>query len=90
MSYRKVYEVVGYTYEADTHCLDCTTKRFAVPGEDGPEIIDDTPDNEGNPIHPIFLGDEFDYTPFCGTCHMRIDDGLSGILERNERAEDDD
>lgn len=81
MSYRKTYEIVGYTYEADTHCLDCATKRFKDHLDSNGFVREYVTDTEGNPIHPIFLGDEFDHTPFCGTCREQIDDGLTGRLD---------
>lgn len=47
---RPDYEVIGYSYEADYHCIECTLKRFT-------DKDDNTwRDNEGNPVHPIFLG----------------------------------
>jgi predicted dehydrogenase len=70
LHFRKSYEVIGYTYEADCHCLDCTRKRFG--GE--PEAVDYTAtDNEGNDIHPIFLGDEFETAPVCGDCLTELE-----------------
>ena len=60
------YTVVGYTYEADVHCIECTCKRFGIDPES--QI-----DNEGNPVHPIFAGDEFDIDTNCGDCFREID-----------------
>jgi hypothetical protein len=61
---RKSYEVIGYTYEADCHCLDCAGKRF--PENDRCELYGT--DREGNEIHPIFFDTEFDSVPVCGDC----------------------
>ena len=54
--YRKTFEVVGFTFHASAHCLEC--------GEQLPDI-----DPEGNDKHPVFLGDLSDSDPFtCDTC----------------------
>lgn len=47
---RPDYEVIGYSYEADFHCIECTLARF--PGKDDTKWED----REGNPVHAIFLG----------------------------------
>ena len=72
--------IIAYTYEADTHCIDCTNKRFGA-----------TPtyrihrDNEGNLIDALFETDEWqeldegflEENPIqhmvCGDCHKIID-----------------
>ena len=46
--------IIGYTYEADYHCTDCTEKRF---GKDDLDYAF-TVDNEDNPVHPVFSTDE--------------------------------
>ena len=61
--------IVGYAYEAATHCPRCHDVRAARGGfGHGPE----EEDSEGNPVHPIFdhmediqEGDECDT---CGEC----------------------
>lgn len=63
--FRKTYEVIGYAYEADIHCPDCARKRFPNPNK--------ATDNEGNEVHPVFLGDEFDTPPCCGDCFEPLD-----------------
>lgn len=65
MAYRKTYEVVGYIYEADRHCIDCTHARFGTD-------LDNSEDNEGNAIFPLTLG-ELDESTTCGTCGATID-----------------
>lgn len=64
-------DVVGYTYEADCHCIGCTKARFdrggfslvAASKDDDTSKLDENDiaycatDREGNLIHPIF-GDE--------------------------------
>ena len=68
MSYRKSFEVVGYAYDADLHCLDCTEKRFGVEGEESFGVYgEETKDSEGNSIHPIFL-DSLQGGEVCGDC----------------------
>jgi hypothetical protein len=67
--YRKSFEVVGYTYEADLHCVPCASQRFGralsrrrLPG-----------DREGNEVSPVFL-DQTQDTDTCGDCHRRLSD----------------
>lgn len=57
--FRKVYEVTGYAYEAETYCVDC--------------FRDEANLKELEAAHPIFLGDEWDYAPSCGICGEEID-----------------
>ena len=58
-----VTEIVGYSYEADIHCVDCTAKRFpTLTGTD----------DEGNIVHPVFGSDETDYAWHCD-CGVEID-----------------
>lgn len=74
--------VLGYTYEADYHCLDCAAERFRDIGTAEPI------DNEGNPVNPIFASQIFDIRyeceqiegePYlgltCGTCGERFAEG---------------
>ena len=86
--------IIGYTYEADTHCVDCTKSRFAYNWQFDPWDLDnfdknDVPfsamDNEGNLVHPIFCGAEFDYQPNCAECHEIIE-GIQ-LTEDGELAE---
>ena len=65
MGNRKLYEVIGYAYEAALHCPVCAAKRFANP--------DKAIDREGNAVTPVFLGDEFDYKPTCDDCLELLD-----------------
>lgn len=58
-------DVVGYAYDADTHCVECTEKKFGT--EFGTELDnDDVIDDEGNTISPIFAGEDAYET--CGVC----------------------
>lgn len=77
-------EVVGYTYDADQHCVECTEKYVKeIPihtyREDKwhnhdmtwKELVEEevVTDSEGNPIHPIFDTDEAGDSPdHCGDC----------------------
>lgn len=68
--YRKTYEIVGWAYEADLHCNPCALERF------GPKLKDDQDppaDSEGNPVHPVFLGD-LEGDEVCGDCFGRLDE----------------
>ena len=44
--------VIGFTYEADVHCVQHASERFGANLENEPE------DNEGNLIHPVFRIDD--------------------------------
>lgn len=57
--------VVGYTFEADYHCIACTTTRFPEP--------DEAIDREGNAVHPVFDTDEAQpLGEYCGDCGNEI------------------
>lgn len=62
--YRKVYEVVGYAFDADLHCLECTNARF-------PNMTESTEDSEGNTPTPIFLGGTIE-SDICGDCFKNL------------------
>ena len=69
--------IIGYTYEADYHCVDCTENRF---GQDDLGYAF-TVDNEDNLVHPIFSTDEIAYSwdyrnsfdTVCGDCAKEIE-----------------
>lgn len=73
--------IIGYNYEADTHCVICTQRRhvmqpFSSVGVnhfDEHHLPENAHDNEGNPIHPIFSTDEQLEPLYCGDCHERIE-----------------
>lgn len=62
--------VIGYTYNADCHCVNCARDSLNQgqfghmidcpdgPGDDENGIPYDSIDREGNSIHPIFSTDE--------------------------------
>jgi hypothetical protein len=66
-------KIIGYTYEADYHCVECTQKRWQVDTDATKyvrkpelwhEVLDEhgvpykATDREGNNVHPIFSTDE--------------------------------
>tara|TARA_R100001530_G_scaffold60914_1_gene43992 strand:- start:1149 stop:1496 length:348 start_codon:yes stop_codon:yes gene_type:complete len=67
--------IIAYTYEADYHCIDCTSKRYKAHGfydRDGKPWRSNyggqadwngvhvyIHDREGNLIHPVFSTDEW-------------------------------
>ena len=75
--YRKSFEIVGWTYEADVHCNDCATSRFGTDQDTytGSGRSLEGVDNEGNNINPLFLDHlaDFDYAVICGDCFEPID-----------------
>ena len=68
LHFRKSYEVIGYAYEADLHCLDCTSARFKANAN---RLNFIAIDSEGNTVSPIFLGE--DHGEHCGDCLARLD-----------------
>ena len=76
--------VIGYTYEAAIHCVDCTKIRFQSSDGNIDEngISEEATDNEGNPVHAVSEGAEWDYQPGCDSCFVLID-GIQ-VLEYNE------
>lgn len=74
--------VIGYAYDADLHCLDCTSKRFPEgSGFYRFDAYDLDRDSEGNEILPIFGNqgvNEDDGTHYCcGDCFVYL---LTGDL----------
>lgn len=65
------YDIVGYTYEADWHCVPCTVERFG----NAPESRETVTDSEGNRIHAVVARDVTadDRDAVCGSCRERID-----------------
>lgn len=66
--------VIGYAYEADTHCVPCTKRRFPEPGQDPDEhsIPMYAEDSERNPITPIFSTQEVLHDIHCRQCRAVI------------------
>lgn len=66
--------IIGYTYEADYHCIECAKRRFVRIGIAECEEVDDNgilmnqEDSEGNYVHPVFSTDEIDKDCCCGDC----------------------
>lgn len=67
--------VIGYAYDADLHCVECTEKRFGADAlEADASGLAELTDSEGNPLHPIFLWDENldESACCCGDCSEAI------------------
>ena len=62
--------IIGYAYDADTHCVPCTKLRFPTPGDEPDEhsIPMYAEDTERNPITPIFSWTEILQDVYCGQC----------------------
>ncbi len=77
----KDYEVIGYSFNADMYCVECTeeyvneqieigdlepSKKLDALEQSLEEKTNLVTDLEGNSLHPIFAGDEFEYNYPCG------------------------
>jgi hypothetical protein len=76
-----VSQIIGYTYEADLHCPDCTNRRFqgAEHGQPtNPQVPVDPDgyalDREGNQVRPVFAWDSDCRLDHCGDCGAALVD----------------
>lgn len=78
--------IVGYTFEADAHCVSCTQGRFALNGDGVRRSVDEplvdehgiphnAYDREGNRVHPVFATDEGPDDMYCGDCYVLVSEG---------------
>ena len=63
----KAWDIIGYTADADIWCPACAERVY------GP-LTDESEDHEGNPVHPIFAIDEWEYAPTCTSCREALID----------------
>ena len=63
----KAWDIIGYAADADVWCPACAQDAY------GP-LTSDTQDQEGNPVHPIFAMDEWEYLPVCTRCQETLID----------------
>ena len=59
----KAFEIVGHSYNESIFCVDCSMFNADLDSE--PE------DDNGNPVHPIFAGDE-DADVMCDDCGCNL------------------
>ena len=71
---------IGFSYEADIYCCDCTWDRFSTTGAAYP--WEGVKDYEGNELAPVFPTSEFDSEPHCGSCGIEIYAVNLAALER--------
>lgn len=57
--YRKAWEIVGYTADADVWCVSCAESAY------GSDSVD-RQDGEGNLVHPIFVSELGQWQCHCG------------------------
>jgi len=58
--------IIGYSYEAALHCVDCARERF-------PLLPNVAFDREGNQVRPVFSTDEpGDSGDYCDDCHVDL------------------
>jgi hypothetical protein len=80
----RAFSILGYAFDADTHCPECTRKAllrgaltrdaahcYASKGSDEHGLPCDMVDSEGNIVYPMFL-DGTEQTEYCGDCHEVI------------------
>ena len=64
--------IIGYSYEAEFHCVECAINRFGYGGPADPNqnnISMSQTDSEGNVITPVFdITEIADSERYCGTC----------------------
>lgn len=58
--------IIGYTYDASTHCDPCAAARFGRCTCDQKDVHGQ--DREGNEVEPIFSTDELVEELFCEDC----------------------
>jgi uncharacterized protein YuzB (UPF0349 family) len=62
----KAYDIIGYTYEADIHCTQCSEARF-------PSLANgEAEDGEGNPVNPIFAYMDDMTNEVCADCKEEL------------------
>ena len=74
--------IIGYAFNADIHCVDCTRGAFErgqlVHGIDVKHYVDEhaLPDRlqekNGNDVHPVFDIDENASSEYCADCHVKL------------------
>lgn len=74
-------KIIGYTYEADHHCIECAQKRFPALKEHEELRFPFVVDSEGNEVRAVYDTDEWydlsDDAPEvqslgCGDCFTQI------------------
>lgn len=71
--------VVGYTYDAACHCVDCAVKRWTSRMAPGDVALEDPEFCEPREIGVIFAGSEAGDSPtHCDDCNAFIDDSWTG------------
>ena len=63
--------LIGYTYNFDTHCVDCAVK-YADTIDRSIWISSFIKDSEGNSLHPIYDIHEGSDTEYCSDCHIKL------------------
>lgn len=74
--------IIGYAFNADTHCPDCTRGAFElgqlVHGIDAKHYVDEhalparLQEKNGDGVHPIFDIDENAGSEYCGDCLAKL------------------
>jgi uncharacterized protein YuzB (UPF0349 family) len=71
----RTMDVIGYTYDADTHCPACSIARFGADANGW--VPEGVADSEGNEPGAIFTHSESDTPGSCGDCGADIDTALT-------------
>ena len=74
--------IIGYAFNADIHCPDCTRDAFErgqlVHGIDAKHYVDEhglpgrLQEDNGNAVHPVFDIDENASSEYCGDCFAKL------------------
>lgn len=63
--------IIGWTFEADVHCVACAESRYPRLADGNIRLID----REGNECYPLFKWDDITDMS-CGDCLDRLEDTL--------------
>ena len=73
---QRIVRVVGYSYDADVHCVNCAIARF---GADGYGWVPAATDSEGNPVGAMYANSESDHPESCAECQAPLGTALTSV-----------
>ena len=69
--------VVGYSYDADVHCVDCAIARFGA--DEYGWVPAAATDAEGNPVGAMYANSESDHPESCAECQAPLGTALTSV-----------